>query len=239
MFRNIQAKSKGCSSHRDAVDRAFRGDRACGEPKRVVPLRGRCGRGSWHRLFDTEARRAQRYGTEVPEGMEGPGPQAAPAPSLPGDLQAAMDRRARIPRMESTGRSQRSWRDGVRAFRSSLRGSLLCALRRAHPCPPAPSAPLRSPRNRAVVRPLGAWPLHRRSLSPGQPCSSPPIHCSVKPLCSLCLRGEFSRRRCSAGRPAVPIATWALLSPPSPGREGGCWLVPAPGPRKHRRSASA
>jgi hypothetical protein len=36
------------------------------------------------------------------------------------------------------------------------------------------------------------------------PCSSPQIHCSVKPLCSPRLRGEFSRRRCSAGRPLYP-----------------------------------
>jgi hypothetical protein len=51
--------------------------------------------------------------------------------------------------------------------------------------------------------------LHRRSLSPEQLCSSPKIHGSVKPLCTPCLRGEFSRRRCRARRPAVPIATWA------------------------------
>jgi hypothetical protein len=89
----------------------------------------------------------------------------------------------------------------------------LCALRRAHPCPFAPSASHRSPRNRTVVRPLGASPLRRRNLSPGQLCSSPQFHCSVKPLCSPRLRGEFSRRLCSARRPALPIATWARPLP--------------------------
>jgi hypothetical protein len=154
--------------------------------------------------FDTEARRAQRYGTEVPERMEGPGAQAPPAPSLPGDLQAAMGRRARIGRTKSTGQSHPSWRKGVRVFRGSPPGSLSAPSAGRTRRVSAPSAYHRSTRSRAVVRPPRDCHLRRWSLSPGQLCSSPQIHSSVKPLCSPRLRGEFSRRRCSAGRPPCP-----------------------------------
>jgi hypothetical protein len=81
----------------------------------------------------------------------------------------------------------------------------LCALRRAH------LASVRLLRRRLVLPetvPLVAQPgLCTGGAFRPHPCSSPQIHCSVKPLCSPRLRGEFSRRRCSAGRPPVSIAT--------------------------------
>jgi hypothetical protein len=51
---------------------------------------------------------------------------------------------------------------------------------------------------------------------------APPIHGSVKTLCSPRLCGEFSHRLCSAGRPALLIATWAR---PLPAVTGAEWPV--------------
>jgi hypothetical protein len=103
--------------------------------------------------FDTEARRAQRYSTEVPERMEGSGAQAPPTPSLPGDLQAAMDRRSEIPRTRARRRGRLSWREGVRAIQGGPRGCASAPSAGHTRCSPAPSAPHRSPRDGAVVRP--------------------------------------------------------------------------------------